>query len=95
MVHRDESGMRLISLTYIGVSLRFDTSHGHWHYLCVKINIGIRLVEEILKDAEISRGYANCTACSHAHHATQPMNLVDVLEDMVIGSNILFLDQVE
>lgn len=52
-------------------------------YLCVKINIGVRVIEEVLKYAEISRSYAECTGRSHANHAPQRMNLTNILEDII------------
>lgn len=49
-------------------------------HLCVKMNIGIRFVEEILKYAEIARGYADRTGSSHGRHASQSVDLTDILE---------------
>lgn len=54
-------------------------------YFCVKMNIGIRHVEEIFEYAEISRGYADRAGSSQGRHTLQCLNLVDILDDSYLA----------
>lgn len=48
-------------------------------YLGVKMNIGTRVVEEILEYAEIAGSYAH-TISGHGRHALQCMDFINILE---------------
>lgn len=91
-VHRDESAIRLTSLTYTVSPRLYNKSQTAKPYLCVEMNIGTRLAEEIFEYVEISRCYADCAGSSQGHHTFQCLDLIDILEDIVAQRKILLFN---